>query len=135
MVTTEIEKLRRQIKIEQSKISEKKEQQKLQQEKDSLQDQLKVLQRSTSTKRNIVFAQRTGRGFKRIAKAVGGALVRQARLIKEQQLREDAAFRKAGKKIVKTAKKTRKKLSKAAKRRGKKISKKTTGQRITFQLG
>ncbi len=75
--------------------------QKLQFDKLQLEQEIKTLQRKPSTSRNILLAKRTGRGFRVLASKIGGAAIRQAKRIKEQQLREAAALRKLGKKSAK----------------------------------
>ncbi len=71
--------------------------QKIEFEKIGLQQEIKKLQRSQSTTKNIELARRTGRGLKILGKKLGSATIRQAKRIKEQQLRDNAAFRKVGK--------------------------------------
>ncbi len=74
--------------------------QKLQFEKMGLQKEIKRLQRSPGTSRNIALAKRISRGFRRGSIKLGAAAIRQAKRIKQQQLRDDAVFRKTGKKIT-----------------------------------
>ena len=132
MVT--IEELKSQIAKEQKRIDDAKKKQKLEFEKSTLSKQLKVLKRSPGTTKNIEIAKRTGRGLARITKFAGTALVKQAKLIKEQQLREDAAFAKSQRKLKKKIKKGRKKLAKGSKKRSKTLSKKTGGKSFTIKF-
>ena len=67
-------------------------------EKVGLEKEIKVLQRKPSTSRNIKLAQRTGRGLKILSRKFGSAALRQAKRIKEQQLRDDAIARARAKK-------------------------------------
>lgn len=97
--------LKRQIQAERDKVDRAREKQRIEAEKISLKKQLKILQRSPGTQRNIALAKRTATGFKRLAGIGGRALIKQARLIKEQQLREDALFKREGKSLAKRAKK------------------------------
>lgn len=78
-----------------------KKKQELQFEKIGLEKEIKKLKRSPGSLRNIEFAKRTGRGLKLLGKRFGSAAIRQAKRIKEQQLRDDAKFRKVGKKSAK----------------------------------
>jgi len=75
--------------------------QKIEFEKVGLEKEIKQLQRKPSTSKNIRLAKRTGRGFKVLAKKIGGAAIRQAKRIKEQQRRDAVMARKAGKKSAK----------------------------------
>ncbi len=77
------------------------ERQRIQFEKIGLEKEIKKLKRSPGSVRNIELARRTGRGLKILGKRVGSAAIRQAKRIKEQQLRDDAKFKKTGKKISK----------------------------------
>ena len=67
-------------------------------QKIELEKEIKILERSPSTSRNIILAKRTVRGLKILGKKLGGVGIRQFKRIKEQQLRDEAALRKAGKK-------------------------------------
>lgn len=71
-------------------------------EKIGLQKEIKKLRRSPGATRNIRFAKRTGRGLKILGSKIGAAAIRQAKRIKQQQLRDDAMLRKAQKKTSKT---------------------------------
>ena len=71
------------------------EKQDLEFKKVEIQREIKVLQRSPSTSKNIALTQRTGRGLKVLGKKLGGATIRQFKRIKEQQMRDEAAIRKA----------------------------------------
>ncbi len=64
-------------------------------EKIGLQKEIKKLQRSPATNRNIKLAKRTGRGFKILSKKIGSAAIRQGKRIRDQQLRDEAALRKS----------------------------------------
>ncbi len=108
MVTTES--LKKQIRAQEERVQNIREKQKLEFEKVTLSKQLKMLKRSPGTTRNIQLARRTGIGLKRLATIGGKALIKQAKLIKDQQLREDMAFAKRGKRIRKKVKKTGKKI-------------------------
>ena len=92
----------KQLQAQKKRILDKRDEvirkQKIEFEKIGLEKEIKILQRKPSTSRNIRLAQRTGRGFKVLAKKIGGAAIRQAKRIKEQQLRDAAKIRKIGKK-------------------------------------
>lgn len=133
MVT--IESLKKKIKAQEARLDDIKKRQNLEFEKATLSKQLKTLKRSPGTTRNIDLARRTGRGLRRLATIGGKALIKQAKLIKDQQLREDLQFAKRGKKITKTVKKAGKKLRKASKKRRRKLTKKGPGKTVTFTLG
>lgn len=133
MVT--IDELKRKIKEKEDKIATAERKRKLELEKSNLSRQLKLLQRSPATSKNIELARRTARGFKRLAGIGGRALVKQVKLIKDQQLREDAVLARRQKKITKTVKKAGKKLRKASKKRRKKLSKKGPGKSVTLTFG
>ncbi len=132
MVT--LESLRKQIRKEQDKLDAMKKKQIIEFEKATLSKQLKTLKRSPGTSRNIEFGRRTARGFKRLATIGGKALIKQAKLIKDQQLREDAAFAKGRKRITKKVKKTGKKLRRSIRRGRKKLTKKGPGKTVTFTI-
>ncbi len=70
-------------------------------QKIELEKEIKILERSPSTSRNIILAKRTGRGLKILGKKLGSATIRQFKRIKEQQQRDEAALRKSGKKVKK----------------------------------
>ncbi len=95
MVT--LKQLQKQIAKEKAKIASKRRQDELALEKVGLERELKFLKRSTSTKRNIAVARRTGRGLKILGGKVGRAVIRQGSLIKEQQLRDEAKIEKQDK--------------------------------------
>ena len=92
----------KQLQAQKKRILDKRDEaarkQKIEFEKIGLEKEIKILQRKPSTSKNIRLAQRTGRGFKVLAKKIGGAAIRQAKRIKEQQLRDAARVRKVGKK-------------------------------------
>lgn len=92
MVT--IKQLRKQILREKARKEKIKTKLDLEVEKANLQLELKKLQRKPSTLRNIAIAKRTGRGLKFIGKKAFAAVKKQAILIKEQQLRDEALARK-----------------------------------------
>ncbi len=98
MVT--LKQLQKQIARERVKIAEKRRQDELALEKVGLQKELKSLQRSTSSKRNIALAKRTGRGLKILGGKVGRAAIRQGKLIRDQQLRDEAKIEKREKEIA-----------------------------------
>ncbi len=97
--------------------------QKIEFEKIGLEKEIKQLQRSPSTSKNIRLAKRTGRGFKVLAKKIGGAAIRQAKRIKQQQLRDAAKISKAGKK---SARQQQVIITRTITGKGKKIKVKTT---------
>lgn len=130
MVT--LESLKKQIKKQEDRLADIKKQNDLEFQKSTLSKQLKTLKRSPGTTKNIQIARRTARGFKRLALIGGKALIKQAKLIKDQQLREDAALSKRGKTITKRAKRAGKKIRKASKKRSKKLSKKGAGKSVTL---
>ncbi len=92
MVT--ITQLRTQIARERTRKKKIKTQLDLEIEKSNLQLELKKLQRKPSTLRNIKFAKRTGRGLKILGKKTFKVIKKQAILIKDQQLRDQALARK-----------------------------------------
>ncbi len=132
MVT--IDSLKKQIKREQTRLDDIKKRNELEFEKATMAKQLKMLKRSPGTTRSIQLARRTGIGLKKLATIGGKALLKQAKLIKDQQLREDRAFAKRGKKIRKTVKKTGKKLRKSSRRRRRQLTKKGPGKTVTFTI-
>lgn len=69
----------------------------------------------------------------KVGKKVGPAIIKQARLIREQQLRDDALERARGKKPTKKTKK-RKSKRKSLKKRKSRKSKKSKGKTITIRL-
>lgn len=75
------------------------EKQRVEFEKIGLQKEIKKLQRSPVTSRNIALAKRTGKGLRILGKKFGAAAIRQAKRIKDQQMRDEATFKKAGKKV------------------------------------
>ena len=78
--------------------------QKIEFEKIGLQQEIKKLNRSTSTTKNIKLLKRTGKGFGILSKKIGAAALRQAQRIKAQQLRDNAKFRKSERKNKKKIK-------------------------------
>lgn len=88
MVT--IAQLNKKIEREKVKIASAEKKKGLEIKKSILERRLKVLQRSPSTQRNIKLAQRTSRGFKKLSKIAGKKLLKQGKLIRDQQLRDDA---------------------------------------------
>lgn len=109
MVT--LKSLQDQIKKEKDKLASEQKKEAMFLEKQSLQKQLKILKRSPASKKNIVLINRTGKGLKILGKKFGKAFVNQAKRIKEQQMREDAAASKRLKRSRKLAKKGRKAIS------------------------
>ena len=85
-------------------------------QKIELEKEINILKRSPSKIRNIEFAKRTGKGLKILGAKIGSATIRQAKRIKEQQLRDQAALRKSSKKSKKL--KTGQKLSKIKEKKG-----------------
>ncbi len=85
--------------------------QKIQFEKIGLQKEIKRLNRSPGALKNIALAKRIGRGFKLGGKKLAAAAIRQAKRIKAQQIRDNAAI---ANRVTKTSKKikTGQKLSK-----------------------
>ncbi len=79
-------------------------------EKANLQLELKKLQRKPSTLRNIKLAKRTGRGLKFIGKKTFKVVKKQAILIREQQLRDQALARRETKNLKKRKKKIAKSI-------------------------
>lgn len=114
MVT--IKQLKEQIARERARKNALKTRIDLEVEKANLQLELKKLQRKPGTLRNIALAKRTGRGLKIIGKKTFKAVKKQALLIKDQQLRDQALarrdIRRAGKKIGKKSRKRFKKIIK-----------------------
>ena len=103
--------IRKQIGVQKLKIAKAKARDDLEMERRAAEMELKTLSRSASTKRNIVFARRTARGFKGLARAGGKLAVKQLKRIKDQQMRDEALERRIGKqrkKATKTIKKIRK---------------------------
>ena len=99
MVT--IKQLRKNIlkeKAKERKIFERKEEEF---EKLRLKNELKALRRSPGAKRNIELLKRTGRGLKILGRKARTFTIKQAERIRKQQLRDEAAIRKKGKKIKK----------------------------------
>lgn len=115
MVT--IKQLQDRIRKQEEKLAKQRQAVSLQLEKSDLSRKLKKLKRSPSTIKNIEALRRTGIGLKKFAVIGGRALIKQAKLIKEQQLREDALFAKGQRNLSKRAKKVGKKLRKASKKR------------------
>lgn len=109
----------KQLQAQKQKLLDKRamalEKQKALSQKIELEREIKLLKRSPSTSRNIRLAKRTGRGLKILGKKLGSATVRQAKRIKDQQLRDEAAFRKRSMKAKKL--KTGQKLSKIKERK------------------
>lgn len=104
-----LDQLKREIAKQRAKITSAEDKENLRLEKIKLEKELKVLKRSPETKRNIELVSRTARGFKRLAGGAGKALIKQAKLIKEQQLREEGRLgkkpkKKKGKKKVQSSK-------------------------------
>ena len=128
-----IEQLKKQIQAEELKISKAKKKQDLEFEKAKLSKQLKVLRRSPSTKKNIALAKKTGTQIKKFGGIAGRAILKQAKLIKEQQMREDAAFAQRNKQLSTAAKKTGKKLAKKSRKRTKTVSRglKSRNQKVS----
>lgn len=121
MVT--IKQLQKQIADKKARIKKAQDNRDLRLEKDKLSNELRLLNRGPGTTRNIELARRTGRGFKRLAIAGGKALIKQGRLIKEQQERDAALQRRSSKVVAKGIKRRGKKVSKKLRRTNKKISK------------
>ena len=99
MVT--IKQLRKNIlkeKAKERKIFEKKEEEF---EKFRLEKELKGLKRSPGAKRNIELLKRTGRGLKILGGKARKFTIKQAERIRKQQLRDEAAIKKTGKKKFK----------------------------------
>lgn len=104
-----LKQIRKQIGIQKLKIASAKAREDLEMERQSAEKELKTLSRSASTKRNIVFARRTGRGLKFLGKEGLKLAKKQIKRIKEQQRRDDAVQRRQ----IKVAKKSRKKIKKS----------------------
>ncbi len=109
MVT--IRQLKAQISREKAKKKTAQLRVSLEDEKIQLQQELKILQRKPSTVKNIKLLKRTGKGLKLIGKKSFDAVKKQAILIKEQQLRDQALARRDAK-IEKKIKGKRKKVKK-----------------------
>ena len=102
MVT--IKQLRKNIlkeKAKERKIFERKEEEF---EKFRLEKELKGLKRSPGAKRNIELLKRTGRGLKILGGKARKFTIKQAERIRKQQLRDEAAIKKTGKKKFKKLK-------------------------------
>ncbi len=133
-----IKRLKQQIERERAKKKAIKTKIDLEVEKAGLQLELKKLQRKPSTSRNIKALQRTGRGLKVIGKKTFAVVKKQAILIKEQQLRDQALARKQAE-IGKKQKLVRKVIitGKGRKRKRKvifeKARKKVSTQRVPTQ--
>ncbi len=96
-----IKQLRDQIAKEKSKRKEIELKTSLELEKSSLSRELRILQRKPSTIRNIKILKRTGKGLKFISGKAFTVAKRQVKLIKEQQLRDEALARRDAKRLVK----------------------------------
>lgn len=90
----ELEKLRKEIASEKVKVRRASILSKGIDEKKKLKRQLIELQNP----RKFIFGRRIGRGFKILAKKTGRGLLKQARLIKERQLKEARESKKSKKK-------------------------------------
>lgn len=103
--------------IEQTKlkITRKEALRKAEMERRDAERQLKILKRSEGATRNIRLVRRTGRGFKKIAKAGFKLGAKQIKLIRDQQIRDEAIRTKIEKRRTKT-KKGIKKIRKGAKK-------------------
>ena len=112
MVT--LEKLRRDIAKEKEKIRKRKAFIASEEEKKKLAKELDLL-KNPSAMKNRELAQRTLRGLKIIGKKTFKVASKQAKLIRDQQLRDEAKFKsqrgKATKKIKKRRSKTQKAIS------------------------
>lgn len=110
------ESLKKQIANQRKKIAIAKKRNEDELENIRLQQELKVLQRSPTTRRNIEFTRRTGRGLKKVSEKAGKFLVKQGKLIREQGLRDEASreqrFLESAKIKKRALKKSRKKIKK-----------------------
>ena len=108
--TKSLAQIRKQIGIQKAKIAKQKARDRLEDERVAAERELRILSRSSSTKRNIILARRTFKGFKRIAKAGAKIGAKQIKLIKDQQIRDDAVSRNIQRKrakVMRGIKKTR----------------------------
>ncbi len=90
MVDIELKRLRKQIAKEREKLSKQQEITKIQDEKIKLRREL-VLLKSPAKRGFSKLSRRFGRGLKVTSKKVGKVLLKQGRLIQEQQERENRA--------------------------------------------
>ncbi len=112
MVT--LEKLKSDIAKEKTRISQRRSLIASQADKKRLAKELDLL-KNPSAMRNRELAKRTLRGLKIIGRKTFKVVSKQARLIRDQQLRDEAALRKQGTKARRSIKKKGKKTLKAAK--------------------
>ena len=123
MVDIELKRLRKQIAEQRRKLAKQQEIVKTQEQKRILRKELALLK--SPTKRTASkLGKRLGRGLKITGKKVGKALLKQARLIQEQQERERRAQLKLKKLQISASRKQPKvifvKREKPSKKRGKK---------------
>ena len=100
----ELEKLQLEIAKEKDSLARQVKIAKSQQEKKRLKRELLFLKNP----KKVALGRSFGRGFKILGKKVGKTLIKQAQLIKEQQLREAAASKKIVRTKIKKVKRTTK---------------------------
>ncbi len=123
MVDLELSRLRKQIAEERRKLAKQQQIGKTQEEKRILKKELAFL-KSPSRRITSKLGRRLGRGLKITGKKVGKALLKQVRLIQEQQERERRVQLKLKKLQIKTSRKQPKLIlvqrKKSSKKKGKK---------------
>lgn len=123
MVDIELNRLRKQIAEQRRKLAKQQEIVKTQEQKRILRKELALL-KSPTRRTTSKLGKRLGRGLKITGKKVGKALLKQARLIQEQQERERRAQLKLKKLQISASRKQPKvifvKREKPSKKRGKK---------------